>query len=128
MGRLRDESSLRPWSKPRTHRRCITLVSQPSRNSPIQLANKGLDSPYKKQPRPVGNTFTIRAVALFVHRSEQTIYNVLSKYADHFGEPMYEKVFMPADQRLYRVLSEDDMAVIRDIFCVYVKQKLSPRP
>lgn len=102
---------------------CITVMTELRRNSPIQRANKGLDSPYTKQARPVGSTFTIRAVAMFVHRSEKTIYNVLSKYPDHFGDPMYEKVFMPADQRLYRVLSEDDMAVIRDIFCVYVKKK-----
>ena len=103
-------------------------MSELRRNSPIQRANNGLDSPYRKQPRPVGNTFTIRAVALFVHRSEKTIYNLLSARSELFGDPMYEKVFMPADQRLYRVLSEADMAVIRDLFAVYVKQKRSRRP
>lgn len=99
-------------------------MSHPPRNSPIQRANKGLDSVYTKQPRPNGVMFTIHSVSLLTGRSERTIYNLLSLHANRFCEPMYEKLYLGhGDQRLYRVLSEADMAVIRDLFPVYVKRK-----
>lgn len=99
-------------------------MSDSLRNSPIQRANKGLDSIYTKQQRPDGVMWTIHSVALLVGRSERTIYNMLSLHADRFGDPMYEKLYLGhGDQRLYRVLSEADMRVIRELWPVYVKRK-----
>ena len=75
-------------------------------------------------PRPDGNLFTIRAVALLVGRSEGTIYNRLSEYADRFDAPMYDKINLGrGDHRHYRVLSEHDMQVIRQLFPLFVKRK-----
>jgi hypothetical protein len=79
---------------------------------------------YRMLPRPHGHLFTVRAVSLLVKRSQQTIYNLLTQKAELFGAAMYEKVYRNRnDHRLYRVLSEADMTVIRGLFPVYVKRK-----
>lgn len=92
--------------------------------SATQRTNKPLD----RIPRPEGHLFTIKAASQLVGRTERTIYNVLSKYAERFEDPMYQKgLGVPSrrwDERLYRVLSPRDMGVLRTMFSVYVKRKV----
>jgi hypothetical protein len=76
----------------------------------------------KTEPWPEGETFTVHAVALLFHKKRQTIYNTLSTRAREFTRPKYAQVFRGRhDLRLYRVLTGEDMTVLRAIFSVRVK-------
>ena len=99
-------------------------MSEPSPKSAPARAKNALD----KVTRPEGHLFTIKAASQLVGRTQRTIYNVLSKHADRFEDPMYQKgLGVPGrrwDERLYRLLSPHDLRVLREMFPVYVKRKV----
>lgn len=86
-------------------------------------ATKGL----VKKPRPLGQLYTIEALAIMFRRRPRTIYDLLSRFAERFEDPMYEQLHFPRSHRLYRVVSATDVQTLRKMFPIYVKKKtISP--
>jgi hypothetical protein len=82
---------------------------------------------WEARPRPEGHLFTVVSVALFLRRNHRTVQNILAKHRDRFDEPIYQQVYRDrGNMRFYRVLTEHDMRVIREMFPVYtyVKKKV----
>jgi hypothetical protein len=71
---------------------------------------------------PEGATYTIQATALLFGKKPRTIYNVLNENAARLSRPKYRQLYRhKQDHRLYRILTEADIVVIRQVFCVRVK-------
>lgn len=87
-----------------------------------QRGGKRLDT-IQREPWPEGATFSIQGVALLFGKKPQTIYNLLWLRAKEFSRPKYAQMSLRGrgDRRLYRVLTEDDLRVLRTIYSVRVK-------
>lgn len=92
-------------------------MNAPGKSTP---ATKGL----VRKPRPAGVLFTVDALARIFNRTPKAMYHVLGRCAASLSAPMYCQVKWPPDRKLYRVLAEKDLRVLRKLFPVYVKPKV----
>lgn len=76
---------------------------------------------FPRVPFPEGDTFTVRAVALRFHRSPKRIYNLLYEHAARFSSHHYQVYLGRGDRRFYRLITEADMLIFREIFSTRVK-------
>lgn len=71
---------------------------------------------------PEGATYTIQATAMLFGRTPRAIYCVLWRNAQRLSRPIYSQFYRSkGDRRLYRILTEADIVVIRQVFRVRVK-------
>jgi hypothetical protein len=72
---------------------------------------------------PEGSIFTIEAVCFLFGKKPRTIYNVLNENAKQLSRPKYAQPYRHrGNLRLYRILTEADIVVIRQIFRVRLKR------
>lgn len=72
---------------------------------------------------PEGSTYTIHAVCLLFGKKPRTIYNVLNENAKRLSPPKYAQLLRhKQNHRLFRILTEADILVIRECFRVRLKR------
>lgn len=94
-------------------------MSESPEKSASPQANKRLDK-HEPVQRSEDRIWPIASAALLVGRDVKTIWNALSEHASRFDEPLYDKIHAGrGNQRMFRVLSNHDLAELRMLFPLY---------
>lgn len=73
---------------------------------------------YVKVPHPGEMLWPIGVLCLLFHRRPRTLYDVLWRHADHFEQPMYQRITRGPRRR---VLNARDVNVLRELLGIEVR-------